>query len=748
MKLSAPSLYTLQIFLFLFINTTFSQFGFIYNDSIQVKKGGNTLAFPWAGGLNHAQFSTIDVNFDGMDDLFIFDRSANQIRIFKAMEENGEKKYEFLYNSRDLFPEELRYKVALVDFNADGKKDLFTYGIGGVKVYRNVGNSSIGLQWTLEHEILQSIYSNGNYSNLYVSSIDIPAFEDIDGDGDMDVLTFNINGQQVEFHKNQSIEDYGIPDSLKFELSDRCWGKFIESDTDNNIQLDSNVGPCDPSNIHPPQNGVRHAGSSLLSLDLNNDNSMDLILGDVSHRNLTALINGSAPGADALMTSMDANFPSNTTPLNLPIFPAAFYEDVNHDGVKDLIVGTNASGGSENTESVWFYKNLGTNQNPNFSFVKENFLQDQMIENGKGAIPVLVDLNEDGLKDLLVSTNFRYLDPSDKISKIQYYQNTGTATTPEFTFISDDWLSLSTAGYGLRMHPTFGDLLGDGKNEMILGSANGKLHLYTKTGNGPEDFVLQQINMTDHLNQPIQVSAFASPQLFDLNNDGLLDIVIGGKSAGITYYKNIGSSTMPSFELITTDLGNVDMGEAFLPDNYTVPAFLRNNDTTHLFAGNRKGTIYYFGDIDNNLADGDAFTLLSDHYSFIETGAYSAPYIDKIRADGRFDMFVGTDLGGIWAYTAGVNSEDILNANALEKIDQQINIYPNPSSSGWFTIDLKGINQELNVLVYDHLGQLIKESKPLLGNAQLDLSSAAKGIYTVVFSNSSQFVSTRKIIIQ
>lgn len=746
MKLNTFSLLALTSYLILFVNSGVAQFGFFYNDSIQVKKGGNTLDFPWAGGLNHAQFSTIDVNFDGLDDLFIFDRSANQIRVFKTVVNSGIKSYEYLYNSRDLFPEDVRYKAAMVDYNGDGKSDIFTYGIGGVKVYRNVGDAANGLQWVLEKERLKSIYSNNQFSNLYISSIDIPAFVDIDGDGDIDVLTFNIGGQQVEYHKNTSMENYGIPDSLEFELIDACWGKFIESDTDNNIQLNSNIGPCDRSNFTEAPNSTRHSGSCLLALDLNNDNAMDLILGDVSHYNLTALTNGALPGDTALMTIMDANFPSNTTPVNLPIFPAPFYLDVNHDGIKDLIVGTNASGGSENTESVWYYKNLGTNSHPNFSYVKKNFLQDQMIENGKGSIPVLVDLNNDGLKDLLVGSNFRYLDPAGKISKIQYYQNTGTAEIPEFTFISDDWLSLSSAGYGLRIHPAFGDLYGDGKDEMILGTADGSLHLYIKTGNGSEDFVLQQINITDNVGQPIQVNAFASPQIFDLDNDGLLDIIIGGKTAGLAYYKNVGTTTLPSFELITTDLGNIDMGEPFSPDNYSVPAFLRHNDTTHLFVGNRKGRIYYYGDIDANLTDGDSFTLLSDHYSYIETGAYSAPFIDKIRSDGRYEMFVGTDLGGIWSYIAGISSDLILDIKDLEKIDQQINIFPNPSNDGLFTIDLGEINQELSIRIYDNLGQLIKESYQLWGTSLLDLSNAAKGVYTVVFKSSSQFISTRKIV--
>src|SRR5690554_1168860 len=169
-----------------------AQFGFVFNDSVKVKKNGEDLLFPWTGGLNHAQFSSIDVDFDGNEDLFIFDRSANQIRVFLKKEENGVFSYEYFHASKDLFPADLRYRVALVDYNNDGKKDIFTYGIGGVKVYKNIGNANTGLQWQLITERIQSIYSNNSPSNLYVSSVDIPAFIDVDGDGDMDILTFDI----------------------------------------------------------------------------------------------------------------------------------------------------------------------------------------------------------------------------------------------------------------------------------------------------------------------------------------------------------------------------------------------------------------------------------------------------------------------------------------------------------------------------------------------------------------------------
>ena len=136
--------------------------------------------------------------------------------------------------------------------------------------------------------------------------------------------------------------------------------------------------------------------------------TIDLVLGDVSFTNLTLLINGgSAPNTNSAMISQDNSFPSNTIPVNLKLFPAAFYLDVDFDGIKDLVVSGNAKNISQNETSVYFYKNTGANNAPNFNFQSKSFLQEEMIEHGLGSYPVIADVNNDGLQDLIIGNFFQ-----------------------------------------------------------------------------------------------------------------------------------------------------------------------------------------------------------------------------------------------------------------------------------------------------------------------------------------------------
>ena len=157
-------------------------------------------------------------------------------------------------------------------------------------------------------------------------------------------------------------------------MKNACWGNFSESGLSNTCTLFDtclfNV-PNPEDSISINRNNLRHSGSTILSLDLNNDQVKDLILGDVSYSNLVALYNDSiGVNLNTSFISQDTLFPSYSVPADLHLFPATFYEDMDHDGIKDLIVSPNSTSESADKESIWFYKNFGGNNSPSVLFTK------------------------------------------------------------------------------------------------------------------------------------------------------------------------------------------------------------------------------------------------------------------------------------------------------------------------------------------------------------------------------------------
>jgi len=716
---------------------TFSQFNFEFSDELVVKKGTDTLYNAWAGGLDYVQLSTLDFDFDGDEDLFVFDRSQNNIRVFTHEVIGGSPRWIIAHDAYKQFPSDLIYRATMVDYDFDGKKDLFTYGIGGLKVYRNVGDAGNGLQWELFKSIVNSDY-DGFITNLYVASSDIPAITDIDFDGDIDVLTFHQGGQHVEYHKNMSMELYGIPDSLEFVLKNECWGKFSENVNNNSVLLNDPNVPCNGGgNVeNPEKSGANHAGSTLLALDYDNSGVMDLILGDVAYSNLTLLINGgTSPNTDSPMISFDNAFPSNSLPADLYLFPAAYFLDVDFDGKKDLVVGANAKNVSENETSILFYKNSGTNANPNFQFQTKSFLQNKMIEHGKGSVPVLHDFNNDGLKDLFVANLFRFKNSTQKESTIAWYKNTGTANSPVFTYVDYDFLNLSQQGFGLRLIPTFGDIDGDGDEELIIGTEFGKLIHFEYNGS---TFVNPQQNYQDNNGVAISVGSFAHPQLFDLNNDGLLDLIIGNKTGEIAYYQNIGTSTNPSFQLITNQLGGIDVSTQS-PDGYAAPHFFRDANGTFLFLGDLEGRFHYFDNIDDSLQAGTNFHEYSNNFLDVNVEGYSSFFVDDIDNDGFLNLFIGQDLGGLTHMEVDPNSS----SSVTELVELESIVYPNPTSND-ITIRVK-IPGKVSLIVQSMNGMKLTE-RSFEQITQIDFSEFAQGIYFIQLQHENGQQNVLKVI--
>ena len=752
------TLLLLTVFFILSANeSTYGQFSFEYNSQPVVKVGNDTLDLAWSGGLNYIQASSIDFDFDGDQDLLVFDRSSDNIQLFEQIEINGVKKYRYVYNGAQYFPSDIRYRVTTADYNQDGKMDLFAYGIGGIKVYKNTGDAVNGLQWTVAKTLLYSDYW-GSSMNLYVSSSDIPAIVDVEGDGDLDILTFHIGGERLQYHQNQSVELYGTSDSLVYELKNECWGKFREDLNTSSVYLNDQSPECTTGNVpgaeHPtsPETGLpvkpteqqpKHAGSTVLAIDVNNSGTLDLIIGDVAFPNLNLLINGgTSPNTNSAMISIDNTFPSNSLPASLNLFPAAFWVDVDFDGKKDLIVGANAKNISENESSVLFYKNVSSNNNPTFVHQTNRFLQNEMIEHGTGSIPVLFDVDNDGLNDLFVANFFKYKPTLDKNSSVAFYKNTGSATNPVYTLIDADFLNLSSSENGLRMVPAFGDLDGDGDKDLMLGLENGKLSYYPNTSSGSTiTFGLPITNYPDNTGTPISSGQYAFPQLFDLNKDGLLDLVVGKKTGEIMYYKNVGTINTPSFELANAQLGMVDIATT-TPDGYSAPHFFRWQDTTFLFLGAADGSLYFFKDIDTNLNPGNSFQLVSTNFLNINCGAYSSFWVDDIDNDGYLHLFAGHDLGGLFHFEVDPNS----NAS-IEKVEENptFSIYPNPTN-GELTIELMK-QDEYSVSITNLTGQEVFLESKLIGSKKIDLSNVSKGYYIIRVVDQNGRSSSKKLIL-
>ena len=713
-----------------------AQQGFQQSQDLFVKKNGNDLLNPWAGGANVPQLSPIDLNGDNILDLMIFDKNGDVINCFINHGSEGVIDYHYAPEYNFKFPE-LEDWVLLRDYNCDNKMDIFTSHNGGIRVYKNTS-----IENELSFELIQTIRTNrGNGpTNLYVSSVDIPHIGDIDYDGDLDILTFTIIGSHVEWHKNNSVENFGTCDSLNYEVEDECWGDFSENFSDNSVTLydcedqftgdnNSSVMQFNKSNFTGLNNTetnksefttnslnsleLKHSGSTLTALDLNGDSYFDLLLGDITFDNIVMLEN-SASSENALMINQDTAFPNYSESVNLSRFPAAYYFDFDNDSKKDLIVAPNGNNVSHNYENIWFYKNQSNNESVNLNLIARNALLDQMIEVGSGAHPVFFDYNNDNLMDIIIANYGYYTQSGNYNSQLALYKNIGDASNPEFEWVTDDFSDLGTLNFENNIIPTFGDLDGDGDQDMIVGDSNGNIHLLNNIFfNNSSNFYIDAIEYFD-----IDVGSFASPFLIDLDRDSDLDLIIGSRQGQIFHYKNEGSPYEPNFVLANEQFGNINLTDPIYGTAYTTPTVIDGENGYELFVGTEKGQFYHYTNIDNNL-DG-SFEEISDTIILYSKGIRSAPAVYDLNNDGWNDMLLGIYTGGIHLLWGGNT-----NISIPETISNQIKIYPNPSKG---IIQLDHTESLTNIQLYNIEGKLSYKGP---ANKTIDLSHLESGFYFV-----------------
>ena len=683
----------------------------LLRENIPVAVNGSAVKYPWVGGFNCPQFGHVDVDFDGLIDLYVFDRVGNVSTIYR----NNGSDYVFAPEFSDNFPAMTDW-VLLRDYNSDGIADIFTFsdvaGIAGMRIFRGYNDAGVlkydRIEFTNNPYNLVYIPVGSIYTNLYIAFDDYPDLVDIDSDGDLDVLTFEPGGGTIDYYKNFSQENGFGNDSLSFKLGTNCWGEFYESGISVELELSNSPDSCAANVMAETSAEIRHVGSTLLAYDADNDGDKELLLGDISFDNINYAHNaGSA--SHAWMNMQDNVFPANSLAIDIPAFPATFLADVDRDGIKDLIAAPNNGTSAENYEVGWYYRNTGTNNNPIWTYQTKTAFIDDMLDLGSGAHPAFADLDADGDLDMVVGNNSFFVAGGNKNSRLFRFDNVGTATSPSFDMVDDDYLDLNFySSVTWSFSPTFGDLDGDGDLDLIVGDELGNLFYFKNTAGANQPI---QFNLPIPNYKKIDVGLAANPTIVDLDRDGLSDLVIGERNGNLNYYRNVGTLGNPEFNPDNTDpaiatnevLGGVDTRLPGTLTGHSQPVFVDFNGQYMLFCGTESGTVFQYNNIENNLTSG-LFTKLTQDYGQLRQGTRTNIAIADLDNDEALDVIIGNHRGGMSAFRTTYHSDG---TGSVTPQPTTVVIAPNPADDVVNITVYNAPNSTANLSIWNVLGQQI-----------------------------------------
>jgi CO dehydrogenase/acetyl-CoA synthase epsilon subunit len=269
-----------------------------------------------------------------------------------------------------------------------------------------------------------------NPFGLHVSSyFTLPAFADLDGDGDQDLMVGTFSGT-FNYYKN-----IGSATEPHFTV--------VQRNPFGLIKLDYYAAPA--------------------FADLDGDGDLDLLSGNyggvlIYFENTGS---GTSPHFDFPRESPFGLTGPGNSYLSMPVFA-----DMDADGDSDLLMG---GAFPDYIGRLMYCENTGEPEYPQFAAYQEGMF-------GLGSTymlsaPAVADVDGDGDFDLLVSEYY---------GNSQYFENTGTASFPQFANPADNPFEFDL-GYTYFAFPTFADLDGDGDPDLMVAVIGGDLYYFENT---------------------------------------------------------------------------------------------------------------------------------------------------------------------------------------------------------------------------------------------------------------------------
>lgn len=474
------------------------------------------------------------------------------------------------------------------DIDADGDLDLFvgTLGDDRVAFFRNIG-SSMDPVFRRDTNLLASIYADGyQYTNA-----DYPALADLDNDNDYDLVIGGFSKILLYWNIGDSVtpvwsKDTSLMASINTMIGTDARPAFADLDGDGDQDLVVGIGESFYGDVTPgvtiafrnngtpstPEfitdntlvNGIPDVGLNAYPYfkDMDNDGDLDLIMG----RDLQTMLYYKNTGTP--QSPVWTSTPALVSPLETTHYwkqPAVC--DLDGDGDNDLVYGTDDG-------SMLYYQNTGT---PSTPVLTRNTAYFQMIRiDGGASTTSLADFDNDGDLDLI---------SGEQLGKFHYFRNDGNSAKPDFKKTTAPFTSIDAGSYS---SPRFIDIDNDGDYDIVSGALDGKIYCYINNGGS--------FTQNTSIFSGIDVGWQSAPSFADLNNDGFIDMIVTGEvAAEATFFKNNGSNvfaadnsflsgiTIPSYSypcfVDLDDDGDIDLvfgrsnGSLVLYENTGTPNF-------------------------------------------------------------------------------------------------------------------------------------------------------------------------------
>ncbi|NUN70312.1 MAG: VCBS repeat-containing protein [Bacteroidetes bacterium] len=353
--------------------------------------------------------------------------------------------------------------------------------------------------------------------------------------------------------------------------------------------------------------------------------------------------------------------------------------DVDGDGLTDLMIGSVFP--TSEIDNLQFLRNMGTNQQPFYILQTKNYIP--MIDAGSRSSVAPVDADGDGDRDLVIAA---------AAGTVSVYRNIGSAAAPLFP--PQPALTFSLAG-DFYLTVTSRDLDGDGKADLLFGNFNGRLKAFRNTGSGstlsfqPMAYVLDAYDAGQN----------SAPCFADPDNDGDNDLFIGNSGGTVQFFRNTGTNALPVF-VADTSFHAPDVGTDAIPGTADIDL----DGSLDLFIGNSDGAVWH---LEQQTAGSSSFALRSAAFNGFQLNTQASPSFHDMDGDGDPDLLLGNGKGGLLYYI----NDQIVSAdrsNTVVPVSLQLsNVYPNPfNPAAAVTLQLHDA-AEIDIIIIDIAGRIV-----------------------------------------